>query len=708
MFSSINAVWEPGRLPPRAQATWDHAEKSLITILSSKQHFIELHKVHRKPNGFKILTKNEESIAVIQNELSEQIQSLKLFLKPSWQRTAMQTLVIRPINQCFFGIQDDQIVTDIIRTCPLPVDAKINLWKDKDIKIIKLTFEDVATAVKAKESGFKIGPWRYESDQIEHEEFFAILQCMKCFKLEDHSTSECKSPVTYCSECAGEDHTYRHCPNPRPPTCVNCKRNGNEANHRTLSRLCPVKKEVIKNKRETKKKEKEDAKKNPIVKEITQAVSQQIASKSLPTQNAWSIKDFPALKAPSSHRSAQHPPLQQQPGKEKPEKEKQIKSNNKKLTEKIMVSTILAHQQNLINPGTFNQKLRELLTREGIESVDAGNDWDSAAILEALMNDDHTPVRGDTALPDQGNNSTPVEGATALPGQDMEVTSPSILRDSSSTPTPGPRKKKRKRTKTSSITPDSNLKRKIEYDETDEETTTTSRRSPLRKNNPNLIPPRAAHSTLENGFYALYELERQPAECDERDQLFHFYSQLLQNEDIEKLLRTTAAGLAMFCVTDVKRSHSEEQRKGTIYPNYDYAIPRVRANFKDEIILLDREFRRDYKTMEVEDLTKEENDKFKELFYKRKLTDKERKELRTMYEKLALRPITDIDNIYMLPVTIFRTSHKAMTKIETQRYLVRNSHTILNSKDIFIRDKADSEASDDFSEMWGTSEFSSA
>lgn len=68
---------------------------------------------------------------------------------------------------------------------------------------------------------------------------------MRCYKIEDHHTSECPKPKEYkiCRECAEDGHIWRECTNDYK-RCINCHND-----HRTLAVRCPLRKEVIKIKR---------------------------------------------------------------------------------------------------------------------------------------------------------------------------------------------------------------------------------------------------------------------------------------------------------------------------------------------------------------------------------------------------------------------------------------------------------------------------
>ena len=86
----------------------------------------------------------------------------------------------------------------------------------------------------------------------------------------------------------------------------------------------------------------------------------------------------------------------------KPEK-KNTNETSTKTNQQIKVITTLAHEHNAAFPGSFNQVLNRLLRRNHIAEVDVGDDWPSAAILEAME-----------ATPAQPHGEDPSMEATTL------------------------------------------------------------------------------------------------------------------------------------------------------------------------------------------------------------------------------------------------------------------------------------------------------
>lgn len=109
---------------------------------------------------------------------------------------------------------------------------------------IKIEFEDANMAAKAENDGIRLFNMNIAYHQVKREKYTPLLTCMRCYKIEQHPTSQCPQPPSYqiCSECGGQDHTWKTCQNTQK-CCLNCRQN-----HRTLAMSCPQRKEAIKKK----------------------------------------------------------------------------------------------------------------------------------------------------------------------------------------------------------------------------------------------------------------------------------------------------------------------------------------------------------------------------------------------------------------------------------------------------------------------------
>ncbi len=112
-------------------------------------------------------------------------------------------------------------------------------------KILKITFSKTSIAKKATEIGLRMFSMSISPYQIKQDTHVNIKNCMRCYMVEDHFTSECPKPADYkiCSECGELGHIWRECDS-SIKKCINCKKD-----HRTLAMKCPIRKEITKTKR---------------------------------------------------------------------------------------------------------------------------------------------------------------------------------------------------------------------------------------------------------------------------------------------------------------------------------------------------------------------------------------------------------------------------------------------------------------------------
>ena len=383
---SITLAWDQGSVVPRNNDEFQKVERMIGDIVQGSTLNIDLTKIAQTSKGLKLFAETQQCIENIESDVikSKLKEKLKLSVLPSHARTAKHTLVMRPFNRAFYDHDDESILNSVRRSAFLTDDAKIQIYKNKNLRLLKLTFEHITVAESVKEVGFRVGPWKVSPQSIDFEEYFQVLQCMKCFEFETHSTKDCKVKYNICGDCAQRNHTYRNCPG-RPPKCVNCLKKGNDFNHRTLSNACPEKRKILKRKREEKHE-------NEAIKEhlpIAKAVSKMIVEKStVPPPGSWA-----AAARGRTEEAPQTPTAEIAP----PEKKEKIKTNS--LIKQILVCTINAHFHNRCFKGTYNEKLNYLLSKNKIPYTDVGDGWDSEAILRSFecdlteMEDDATMMR---------------------------------------------------------------------------------------------------------------------------------------------------------------------------------------------------------------------------------------------------------------------------------------------------------------------------
>lgn len=198
-------------------------------------------------------------------------------------------------------------------------------------------------------TGLKIKYFTVPHYNIQEEEFIPITPCWICYQY-NHNVKDCPdkdNQLTLCSECSGRDHTFKTCTNKDKPKCLNC-----DGQHRTLAAACPIRKELIRQKRQEKKEAKQNfVKENKTYCEVTKL------SQKLPQV------------------IQQNQPQQQ---------EKTILNLTSDISVKLMGIIIQAHLVNIARPGTFGRVVKELLVNNNLPSINMPDDSPSAEIFGAM------------------------------------------------------------------------------------------------------------------------------------------------------------------------------------------------------------------------------------------------------------------------------------------------------------------------------------
>ena len=125
-------------------------------------------------------------------------------------------------------------------------DSIENIFKFPNSSTLKITFTKATIAKKCLESGFLAYNLYVSPYDIKQETFIPVKCCMRCYQLEGHNTRDCPKHREYkiCSECGLEGHIWHQCLE-EEKCCINC-----QGPHSTMAMRCPLRKEIIKAKRE--------------------------------------------------------------------------------------------------------------------------------------------------------------------------------------------------------------------------------------------------------------------------------------------------------------------------------------------------------------------------------------------------------------------------------------------------------------------------
>ena len=206
--------------------------------------------------------------------------------------------------------------------------AKINeITKIKEYThVFKIEFLDTLMAQKTLETGLLVFSTFIPPENIEKDNYTPVRTCFTCYSYEDHSTPQCPNKnLKICSECAEEGHRWNECRNTFKK-CINCS-----GNHRTLAMSCPVKKEKI-----------------TIIRDEKQQTQHRETNKKYNEIAKEAVKEATATQPPKTEIVLQHD-----------------------MSHTILTACILAHLNNIAEPGSFNKHLNYLLRKNNLPEFTA-------------------------------------------------------------------------------------------------------------------------------------------------------------------------------------------------------------------------------------------------------------------------------------------------------------------------------------------------
>lgn len=300
-------------------------------------------KIVEAGDSFVVVCLNEDSVDLListKTIITLRNENFDIVMPPHLR--ARKCIVVRGIDSDIHEWTTEQIKDDLNNRNEWASVEEV--YKMKNIKhMLKIRFTEISMARKACDQGLALYHTRIPSYQIEMEEFVQITPCWICYKY-DHSSKECNLPeLTFCSECADIGHTYKQC-NSTEKKCLNC-----DGPHRTLAAVCPIRKEIIKNKREEKKKKKAEFEQNNktycAVTRMTSELPKVIQSQKTP-QTILQVSD--------------------------------------RLSTQIIVIIAEAHFYNLAHPGSFGRRVNQLLQLNNLPTVKLPEDAPSSSIFNII------------------------------------------------------------------------------------------------------------------------------------------------------------------------------------------------------------------------------------------------------------------------------------------------------------------------------------
>lgn len=324
--------------------------------------------------GYKVICRNEQDAdKILSKEAKEELQKIGLIVITPPETKARRSIIIRRLDQIIGSNSPEDIKHEL---------EKENEWlKIEEVvkiknytHILKIRLEETTMVQKAQQQGILAYNMAISPNQIEKENYYHILTCFNCYQLEEHLTKDC--PYTdqkICSECSETGHTFKDCRNTEK-SCINCKRHGNQANHRTLAMSCPLRKKII-------------------------------ADKQNETRNTTMNKEENTYAAIARRAVAEV---------RQTESTTQLNLSDYKHT-KILISIMHAHVLNLCNPGTYQAELNKMLAKNELPTMWFPDNPDSGKLLGATMQnnlengDNETSTIDEDTFTSMESKTTPVQ-----------------------------------------------------------------------------------------------------------------------------------------------------------------------------------------------------------------------------------------------------------------------------------------------------------
>ena len=272
-------------------------------------------------NGYTAFTEQEKEIDILLTDKAKHaLNKIGLHARLPPKIKANRSVICRKIDMSVGSHTKDELTAEINKCNTNIKVAEITKFKEYT-HIFKIELQTTEQAQHVLQNGLLCYNTRIAPSQIEKEEYADLQICFTCYKYESHSTKDCPTPnKIICSECTGQ-HKHTQCTS-NIKKCINCG-----GSHRTLAMACPTKKQLMRNKIDQNKQNKQTQE---------EATYSKVVQKTL----------------------------------EKTQEQRQvapITDNSTCMTAMIMI--LDAHINNIIQPGTYNKRLNETLRLNNITQV---------------------------------------------------------------------------------------------------------------------------------------------------------------------------------------------------------------------------------------------------------------------------------------------------------------------------------------------------
>lgn len=317
-------------------------ETSKIVQLAYGKFNVPFTRIFKTNEGFKAICRDEhDADKILGKNARDELEKIGLQVLLPPEIKAKRSVFIKQVDQIIGGNTAEEIKEEIEKENEWIKVAEVVKMKNYT-HLLKIRFEETTMAEKAKRQGILAYNMAISPSQIETEEYVHIVTCYKCYRMEEHITKDCPyNELLICSECGEQGHFFKDCRS-QEKSCINCKRNGKPANHRTLAMACPTRKSIINDK--------------------VKAKRSTAANKE---QNTYAEIAKRAVEEAKNSDKATH-----------------INLSEQKHT-KILISIMHAHIMNLCNPGTYQIELNKMLQKNELPTMWFPENPDSGKLLGA-------------------------------------------------------------------------------------------------------------------------------------------------------------------------------------------------------------------------------------------------------------------------------------------------------------------------------------
>ena len=154
-----------------------------------------------------------------------------------------RSILVKKLDKFLFDKELIEITSEIKKK----INNITNVIKINGPSFLKITFSNIVDADKCINDGLFIFSRYFPGNQLYKDIYVKLLVCHKCFAWDKHTTRQCPSDANYtcCAKCASKEHNKTEC-QATAIKCINC-----QGPHEALSGLCPIKKQLLKDKRTT-------------------------------------------------------------------------------------------------------------------------------------------------------------------------------------------------------------------------------------------------------------------------------------------------------------------------------------------------------------------------------------------------------------------------------------------------------------------------